>query len=43
MAVGISVAGSVTVGDGDAVGVSVGVGVSTISNVPSGALARTEK
>jgi hypothetical protein len=35
--VGISVAGRV------AVGVSVGVAVSTVSNVPSGALARNEK
>ena len=43
MAVGISVAGSVAVGDGLAVGVSVGVEVSTVVNVPSGALARNEK
>lgn len=35
--------GTVTVGDGDAVGVSEGVGVSGLSNVPTGALARTVK
>ena len=43
MEVGISVAGSVAVGGGLAVGVSVGVAVSTVSNVPGGALARNEK
>jgi hypothetical protein len=39
----MSVGGIVAVAGGVAVGVSVGVEVSTVSNVPSGALARSEK
>jgi hypothetical protein len=41
--VGTSVFGIVAVAGRVAVGVSVGVAVSTVSNVPSGALARSEK
>ena len=43
MAVGTSVGGIVAVAGSVAVGVSDGVGVSTVSKVPSGALARNEK
>ena len=43
MAVGISVGGMVAVAGRVAVGVSVGVEVSTVSKVPAGAWARSEK
>ena len=43
MAVGMSVGGIVAVAGRVAVGVWVVVGVATVSNVPSGALARNEK
>ncbi len=43
MEVGTSVAGCVAVGSWVAVGVSVGVALSTLSNVPSGAILRNEK